>query len=204
MTATVSLRSPSQSQAPSVAFEPPPTKWLQGTWHVTHSTLPMWQTKRNVRITYVILPSPSVSGTQPALERLDDTVYYQPLNSNKVKSIHGIDVASPTTAGAWDWRGTGWLKIASSHWEILGYGGAGDGTTDGPVKEASEDWVVTYFASTIFTPAGVDIYSRSPAGVSTETMAKIKEALGKIEDSEIKNLAEELFEVTRNDPEGSV
>lgn len=31
-------------------FEPPSLEWLAGTWHFTHSTLPIWKDKRNVRV----------------------------------------------------------------------------------------------------------------------------------------------------------
>ncbi|MCJ1364702.1 hypothetical protein MMC16_003817 [Acarospora aff. strigata] len=180
MAIPVTLRPPSVSQASQGSFNPPPLDWLLGTWHVAHSTLPMWKSKRNVRIAYSAL-SPAANGA----DRLDDLVSYQALKADKIKTVHGVDTASGKDSGAWDWRGRGLLAIASSHWEVLGSGGTGD-----------ERWVVTYFAKTLFTPSGVDIYSRSKSGLSAGLVAGIREALNALEDSDLKRLAAEIFEIT--------
>lgn len=82
----------------------------------------------------------------------------------------------------WNWRGKGWLMIASSRWETIGYG-----------EEEGNAWVVTYFSKTLFTPAGIDIYSRQPSGLSSTTLESIKSALAK--DDGVKKLAGELFTV---------
>ncbi|KAF2456901.1 hypothetical protein BDY21DRAFT_262276, partial [Lineolata rhizophorae] len=171
---------------------PPPLTWLAGPWHVTHSTLSMWKSKRNVRITYTPLASDSTGGPV----RVDDLVEYQTSGSDKVKSVHGVDTAEAGTneGWAWNWRGKGWLVIATSRWETLGYG------TEA-VEEGSEpqntgtDWVVTFFSKTLFTPAGVDIYSRKKEGLRAETVEKIKEALKGSEDDGVAKLAETLFEI---------
>lgn len=74
--------------------------------------------------------------------------------------------------------------IASSKWEILGYG----------EEEGTENsWVVTYFAKTLFTPAGVDFYSRKGA-LTPQTVEAIKAALLKM-GGEVENMAEKLFEI---------
>lgn len=91
------------------------------------------------------------------------------------------------------WRGKGWLKIASSRWQILG---CSSNLTSTPESSGSLDvsWVVTYFEKTIFTSAGLDIYSRSaeglPAAVVDEIIAQVK-ALG----GDIGKLADTFFEV---------
>src|SRR5579862_6742570 len=175
------LRPPGKSST-GLNWSPPHIDWLEGTWHVTHSTLPMWKTKKNVRITYKSLPLRSgtiLSGTY----RLDDLVSYQDPSSGKINTVHGIDTSSGSgDTDAWDWRGTGLLFLLTSHWEILGWGdgyvNGGDGGSDSllikkeynplPVPEIHVDWVVTYFAETFFTPAGIDIYSRSEKGLSSE------------------------------------
>ncbi|KZF21741.1 hypothetical protein L228DRAFT_283871 [Xylona heveae TC161] len=194
------LRAPSvhAGSHQAASLPAPPMDWLCGTWTVTHSTLPMWKSKRNVRITYTAVPAAAHSSNTQATDRLDDLVSYQSLSSTKVKTIHGIDKASGgapaegnAASWAWDWRGKGPLAIASSHWEILGWSGA---ETDDPRKQ----WAVTYFAKTLFTPAGIDIYCRSSEGVSPETLVELKDALDRIDDSEIKQLASSMFEVTRD------
>lgn len=141
----------------------------------------MWKKSRNVAITYKPLADSSAGGTP----KLDDLVTYNGLTGDKVKTVSGID--TPAGNGAWDWRGKGWLKIASSHWEVLGYGGdeGGDG----------EQWAVTYFAKTLFTPEGVDVYSKKKEGLSAGMVESIKEALAKVDAEGVKKLAAELFVV---------
>lgn len=184
----ITLRAPTTSAvgtatSSSTTFKPPPLPWLMGTWHVTHSTLPMWKKSRNVAITYKTLSSDSDL-------RLDDSVTYQGLSSDKVNTISGID--TPAGPGAWNWRGRGWLIIASSHWEILGYGG-GEGEELG--NGNGEQWVVTYFAKTLFTPSGIDIYSRRKEGLNEETVETIKQALGRVDSEVVRSLVGEMFEV---------
>ena len=188
MATNIILRPPTASNLPAPDFTPPTTAWLSGTWHVTHSTLPMWSSKRNVTITYESLPSTPGTTSQNNTDRLDDIVSYQPLTSEKVKTVNGIDTASGKDARAWDWRGKGWLKIASSHWEVLGWG----------ELDGGGQWAVTYFAKTLFTPAGIDVYSREKSGVPEEVLEGIKASLGGIADAGVKKLAGEIFEVKRD------
>ena len=116
---------------------------------------------------------------------------YQPLDSDKLKTVKGVDTPSGTDTGAWDWRGKGWLMIASSHWEVLAWG-----PQEGEVRD--EAWAVTYFAKTPFTPEGIDIYSRKKEGVSDEVVDAIKEALGGVQNNDFKKLAGEIFEVKQD------
>lgn len=85
-------------------------------------------------------------------------------------------------------RGKGWLRISSSHWQLLGYSlsplldahPAAAATTIplGPSPTPSPDWVVTYFSSTLFTPAGLDVYARDPRGVD---QAKVEQLVSQLE-----------------------
>jgi hypothetical protein len=188
MASLINLRPPTTSNLPQPAFTPPTTSWLSGTWHVTHSTLLMWKSKRNVAITYKPLSPTTSSPASDAPPKLDDIVSYQTLSSPKVKTVTGIDTPSGTDAGAWDWRGKGILMIASSHWEVLGYGDL----------EAGHQWAVTFFAKTLFTPAGIDIYSRRKEGLGERVLGEIIEALAKVEHESVKKLAGEIFEVRRD------
>lgn len=183
----IALRPPTSTNFSEIGdFTPPTTDWLSGTWHVTHSTLPMWKSKRNVTISYEKLP-PTAATDGQGPDKFKDIVTYQTLSSDKVKTVNGISTESGSI-GAWDWRGKGWLMIASSHWEILGYGDLGEG----------KQWILTYFAKTLFTPAGIDVYSRTKAGLSEPVLAGIREALAGIKDTGVKRLASEIFEVARN------
>lgn len=162
------LPTPSQKADPQTTtetpFAAPSQDWLCRTWSVTHSTLAMWRTARNVRITYTALPDNAI----------DDLVEYE--KKAALKNVAGVDRADATVPAAWNWRGKGWLRIASSHWEVLGWGErtrTGEGGGDGGV----ERWVVTWFAPTLFTKEGVDIYSDRPEGLSKETVDGILDAL---------------------------
>jgi hypothetical protein len=170
---SLNFRPPTTSSAPSDNFVPPTLSFLQGKWHVTHSTLPMWKKNQNVTITYTSLPHNE--------EVLDDLVEYQPLNSDKQKKVEGIDTPDATTKAAYDWRGKGWLKIASSHWQVLGHGDENGG------------WAVTYFQKTLFTPAGVDVYARQRGGLSESLIERIKGELRAVPDDSVQKLAETLF-----------
>ena len=164
-------------------FTPPTTEWMSGTWHVTHSTLPMWKNNRNVTITYKPLDR-----IENGVYQLDDIVKYQPLKADNIKTIVGVDTQSTQSPGAWDWRGKGWLKLITSHWEVLGYGKTDAGTP----------WAVTFFQKTLFTPAGIDIYSKDKGGLQPKFVDAIAKALSDTEDPTLKSLATELF-VVRSD-----
>ncbi|EXJ69213.1 uncharacterized protein A1O5_07249 [Cladophialophora psammophila CBS 110553] len=174
----LNFRPPSTASPGTCDFESPDVAFLQGTWHVTHSTLPMWKHNRNVTITYTSIPQDG--------ERLDDLVEYQPLTSDKHKRVEGVDTPVAHTKGAYSWRGKGLLKIASSHWQILGYGDEEGG------------WVVTFFQKTLFTPAGVDIYARRRGGLSEELLEQIKDEIRAIEDPHIQRLADLIFPIKHN------
>ena len=149
----------------------------------------MWKSKRNVQITYTLLEPSSAGVALEQTDRLDDVVTYQGLDSDKVHTVHGVDKASGGSGvtDTWDWRGKGWLMIASSHWEVLGW--ADDKGAD------HDSWVVTYFAKTLFTPAGIDVYSRRKEGLSEQTVQDIKTALGRVDSEEVRKLQSDLFEV---------
>ncbi|KAJ4309727.1 hypothetical protein N0V94_008797 [Neodidymelliopsis sp. IMI 364377] len=165
----------------------------------------MWRNSRNVRITYTPLPTSSTPGGRGPTH-LDDEVSYQSLDKTKsnISTVRGVDKPFATGAASenegqvggegegeeraslgYDWRGKGWLMIASSRWEILGYG-----------EEAGSEgnsWVVTYFAKTLFTPAGVDFYSRK-GQLRPETVEGIKSGPAEL-GGDVAKLAGEVFEV---------
>ncbi|KAK1242146.1 hypothetical protein MKX07_000132 [Trichoderma sp. CBMAI-0711] len=172
-TSTITLKLPSKYSPPSpIASDntAPSVDWLSRTWTVTHSTLSMWRDARNVRITYAPLP-PKPDGRL----RIDDLVEYEPANKSGVlKSVAGVDTQS-ASGGGWDWRGKGWLFFVGSHWELLGWGEEtrADGET--------ERWAVTWFAPTLFTKEGLDVYSDRREGLSDETYGRVEEALRRLD-----------------------
>lgn len=166
---SILLRSPRKyNLAPPAEWTAPPLEWLEGTWSVTHSTLPMWRKAKNVRITYKILPG----------ELLDDTVESVPTQKSwmpQPREIKGVD--TPDGEGAWAWRGRGLLKVASSRWEVLGWG-----------ERGGERWVVTWFAPSLFTPAGLDVYSSRKEGISEGLFREVEGALKQLEAKEVAEL----------------
>ena len=140
-------------------------------------------------MSYSIIPAPN---TQDPSNRLDDNTSYQPLTSSKFKTINGVDTARGADTSIWDWRGKGWLTIATTHWEILGFGDVPD-EAGGPGH-----WLVTYFTATRFTSAGVNIYSKRKEGNPDSVVRDILESLGGIENEAVRKLVGEMFEVSRN------
>jgi len=177
---------------------------MLGTWFVTHSSLPLWKDKRNVRITYTLHPTKSSSNSI----KIDDTVHYQSLTSPSHHTIAGIDTASSNSSlpCTFNWRGRGILSLTTAHWEILGWGK----TTSSSPEEEADEWMCTYFAKTLFTPAGIDFYSRRRAGLSERTVKRLKEELGVVNDlgrregrAEMGRLIQGLFTI-KYDKEGDV
>ncbi|RMZ83156.1 hypothetical protein DV738_g1172, partial [Chaetothyriales sp. CBS 135597] len=169
----------STNLATTAAFIPPSLEFLTGTWRVCFSTLPMWKSNRNVTITYT--PHQSITGAW------DNLVKYQPLSSDKWKTVRGIETPDRSIPAAWNWRGKGWLIIASSHWEVLGSGDSDGG------------WCVIWFAKTLFTPAGVDFLCRRREGVSDETLSMVHTQLSKLNDESLRLMVEGLFRVKQDD-----
>ncbi|KAJ9623837.1 hypothetical protein H2204_011023 [Knufia peltigerae] len=157
-------------------FDLPPSSFLHGKWYVTHSTLPMWKSNRDVTITYTPLEN--------NVDVLDDLVEYRPKNNpQRRKTVQGYDTPSADVSAAYGWRGKGWLKIASSKWQVLGYG------------EEDQAWCVTYFEKTLFTPAGIDVYSRRKEGLSEDMLRRIRKEIENIKDGNVQTLAGLLFEI---------
>lgn len=171
----LNFRPPSPEVGSKADFDPPPISFLQGKWYITHSTLPMWKSNRNVTVTYTPLPNND--------QVLDDLVQYQPLSSTKQKKIEGYDTPDARVSASYSWRGRGLLKLITSRWQILGYGDEDGG------------WIVTYFQKTLFTPAGIDIYARRRGGLSEGLLIRIRNDLRKIKDENIQILAVCMFAI---------
>lgn len=77
--------------------------------------------------------------------------------------------------------------ITTSRWQLLGHNSGENG---------EELWALTFFEETLFTPAGLDIYSRMPQGLSAllleEILVKVKGLQGGMA-----VIADGFFEVER-------
>ncbi|RAK89889.1 hypothetical protein BO79DRAFT_244778 [Aspergillus costaricaensis CBS 115574] len=166
---------------PSHEHPPPPstTTNILGTWYITRSSSPFWSDKRNPTITLTAdtttntppgtLPLSALSQattTSPA-PILTNKTSYQTLSSSSVKITTGTDRA--ISAGKehgpiqMEWRGSGWLRMVSAQWEILGWGGADN-----------DEWLLVFTNKSMFTPAGISLYSRRKTGVDELVWAGIE------------------------------
>ncbi|KDQ57588.1 hypothetical protein JAAARDRAFT_207092 [Jaapia argillacea MUCL 33604] len=189
---------------------------FMGTWYVTHSTLPLWKSKKDVSITYTPLPSHHSSGSDERVVRFLDTVSYRSSSfpsSNKPSTVEGVDTAIPTPSASsttqsgpptrFKWRGKGWLTIASSRWQVLGYSNPQHTLSDtDATNPPSPAWALTFFETTLFTPAGLDIYARSPQGLPEDLVQEIIQTAQQVE-GQVGKLAHKFFKVDTSEEEGS-
>jgi hypothetical protein len=113
------LRLPSSPPNPNT--HPLPPTPIQGQWYLTHTSTPFWRDKRNITISYTPRPTTITTNSAPQLENLTT---YQTLTSATLKTVHGIDTpfSADPASSTYDWQGVGWLRIARSRWEVLGWG----------------------------------------------------------------------------------
>ncbi|GAA99663.1 uncharacterized protein L969DRAFT_47938 [Mixia osmundae IAM 14324] len=178
---------------------------LLGSWDIVYSTLPLWRNKKNVCITYALVPG------FPASDRLDDLVEYHAsvyVDSRKTprRAIRGIDrrelpsgIKDLSTVNGvhWRWRGKGFLMPITSDWQILGLHLA----KEHPLPPDRDEWIVSYFQATLFSPAGLDIYARTGSPpVDSERMDKIIKALQSVEDTTVAKLAKDIFPISHDLP----
>jgi lipocalin len=116
---------------------------IQGTWYVVASNLPMWTDGKKVDVTFNY--SPTTSDTDEVA--LHDEVHF--LEDGSPDAYVGTDTRDPKDEAHFTWHGSGWLSFVSADWYISQI--ARDGS-----------WAVISHESTIGTPAGIDIISRTP------------------------------------------
>lgn len=127
-----------QYPAPGAPFE---LEAFCGTWRIARTSLPFWRKRFGPTITYAPLPG---SGSR----RIDDDVRYFSAGGAE-RHVRGVDVQNLAQPRLFRWRGRPWyLRWTTSDWCVLDY------------DPACAAWAVTYFAATLFTPAGIDLYAR--------------------------------------------
>ncbi|CAH7681067.1 expressed protein, partial [Phakopsora pachyrhizi] len=170
----------------------PIESFCNSTFKVVSSSLPFWRGKKNVTITYK-----AVEGEKP--EVLHDLVeYHSGLSVDSTdprKQIIGIDRPVSSSLGRiqWKWRGQGLLMLLTSNWELLGYNIRSSSLHETPFQ--SPEWVITYFAKTLFTPAGIDIYGRSGSPFPDDLKRELIDAIRRIPSRSISILADSMFDI---------
>ncbi|KAG8969660.1 hypothetical protein FRC03_001532 [Tulasnella sp. 419] len=169
------------------------------------STLPLWRSRKNVRLTYDPIEGTSIS------EAFLDTVTYNSAKDSKGKkpskilgadylqsiqvSVDGQKAAKEggdvehSNGTRWKWRGKGWLAIATSHWQVLGY----------HIDGGDDDWVVIYFGKSLFTPPGMDILVRNPEKFDKAKVKTLIETCQSNEDENVKMVSQGFYDVARDE-----
>ncbi|KAL3451579.1 hypothetical protein BJX65DRAFT_304169 [Aspergillus insuetus] len=183
---------PSQKELGSAS--PVTTVSLSGTWYVRLSSSPFWIDKYGVSITFTLDDdddNDNVAAAAPAQPTTSESdlethaVYTSHLSyrtstqpSGDTKTVSGTDRrlgAAPSAENArtipMEWRGSGWMKLVKTRWEILGFGGGGPGT--------ETEWLVAYAEKSMFNPPGISIYSRERE-LRAEVEAEIREVLAEM------------------------
>lgn len=129
---------------------------LIGTWFIIGSNFPMWLKgdKTDPSFTYTLVQ-------KQGSEVLLDEVRY--IKNKKERTITGYDRPDKSNPKAFTWRGSGWLAIASSSWEVK-------------LIDPEGEWAVIWFSKTLFTPEGIDIISRRPQ-LDAATVSVIREKI---------------------------
>ena len=131
---------------------------LEGSWYVNQTNFPMWLkgTKTAPRLNYTIQT------------KRKDTVLFDRVNfiqNEKEKNIKGDDWARNEGHTRFVWRGKGILGFLKSKWEIL-------------YINLEEQWAITYFEKTLFTPEGYDVISKKEKlgpSIEKQVLEKLKE-----------------------------
>jgi len=138
------------------------------------SSSSFWQVgKHSVSVTY------QASATAPGT--LDDVTTYTTEGSTKPSSTKGVNTPSAAGAGIYEWRGTGWLRVVTSGWEVVGWGVLEND------KDEGEDEVVlvTLAQKTIFSPRSLSIYWRKKDGMEPDKIRAVSAALEELADADI-------------------
>ncbi|MCP4441101.1 MAG: lipocalin family protein [Aureispira sp.] len=115
---------------------------LEGTWHILATNFPMWLKGNRTQ------PTLNYSSTTHKGQKvLLDQVKF--LKNGKPKTITGYDYFEDTSHTKFTWQGKGLLSLFKSRWHIA-------------LMSKNHEWAVIIFQKTLFTPAGIDIISKSP------------------------------------------
>ncbi|KAG9032470.1 histidinolphosphatase [Tulasnella sp. JGI-2019a] len=150
---------------------------LMEQWTVMASTLPLWKGRKNVTISYSPIDGKPMSDT--FLDKVQFSWSEATAPGTERWTLEGVDTVQLINKGElstntengvkYRWAATGlmgWV-CPPANWQLLGFFLAND------PQRKDEDWVVTYFGKTLFTPAGLDIYARNPKAFDISKVRKI-------------------------------
>ncbi|KAK3374564.1 hypothetical protein B0H63DRAFT_480491 [Podospora didyma] len=207
--AIITLRPPSALN--DNEWLPPTLNWLDGRWHITHSTLPHRTTQRNTRIELTI--SAAANGKQSF--HIESS--HQALEASKPKTE---SVSSPSQTPL-DFSASKGTASRFGSWQILAWGKEGqlddwmiedgDGWISDSSGERRADWRNSYVVVHVEGDGedekekgdgpGIEVWSRRGwwKPLYPETVGKIKDAL---KGAGLEYLAEKLVGVALDDTRG--
>ena len=129
---------------------------FEGTWYIHLTNFPQWLKEKNENPTlnYSI-------GKRNDKKGLNDLVKYE--RNGKEKTIAGFDFPQDSTFTKFKWKGKGLLGFVGSEWWVVAY-------------DRDDQWMITQFESTLFSPAGVDVISKSKT-LSENELQEIQQVL---------------------------
>ncbi|UZJ53946.1 hypothetical protein CBS101457_003266 [Exobasidium rhododendri] len=199
-----------------------PYETLMGDWMIVGSSLKLWKNRSDVLCKYTPHSVPTaadqlklkddVQATAATTQSVSfsDEIWWEQLDKNgthqkgkgaprdKQSIVRGRNRIDPSgvNGGSYLWRGYNFLKLFTSHWQIVAY--SHNFINKSKADSTEPLWIVTYFTATLFTDAGIDLYVRGTLG--DEEYDRILESLqshqGDTEaDKELQKLAKEMFKI---------
>ena len=169
---TARLGSRDLSQTATSSTKPPTSEQLVGQWYMTASSSSFWQDrKHSACLTY------QVSAATPGA--LDDVTTFFSDGSVQPSSTKGVSSPSAAGAGIYDWRGSGWLRMIRTSWEVVGWGVLGNDEGD------DELVLVTLAQKTMFSPPALSVYWRKKDGMGAERIQAVSAALKALGDANL-------------------
>jgi lipocalin len=129
---------------------------FEGTWYIHLTNFPQWlkEKNQNPTLNYSI-------GKRNDKKGLNDLVKYE--RNGKQKTISGFDFPLDSTNTQFNWKGKGILSLVGSKWWVVAY-------------NSEKQWMITQFENTLFSPAGVDVISKSKT-LSESELKEIQQVL---------------------------
>ncbi|KAI5855029.1 hypothetical protein GGS23DRAFT_470595 [Durotheca rogersii] len=193
------LLSPSSSFS-GAEQQPPPltTRDLFGaTWHMIASSSTMWQDRKSsITVTY--------SATADGADGRDfyDVAAWSADNSSKQHSTKGLSCPAAAYSGyVYAWRGTGWLRLITTRWEVVGLGvvshrSEADGADGADVEDDDRGdgavVLVTFVQKTTFSPPALSVFIRQEHLNGTQEENVVKRVVAELKSQGMESLHAEV------------
>ena len=175
---TARLSSRDSSQTETSNAEVPTSEQLVGQWYMTASSSGFWQEKHSACLTY------QASTATPGA--LDDVTTFFLAGATQPSTTKGVNSPSAAGPGIYDWRGSGWLRMIRTSWEVVGWGALKND------KDEGELVLVTLAQKTMFSSRALSIYWRKKDGMDAEKIQAVAAALKALGDADLTSDVDKL------------